>query len=71
MTDEEIINTKLVFNIKQNEKKETIDKFKLQLVARRFKQFYKINYKKIFTSTLIFNILQIILAVACKNSQKI
>ena len=29
MTDEEIINTKLIFNIKQNEKKEIIDKFKL------------------------------------------
>ena len=71
MTDKEIINTKLIFNIKQDEKKETIDKFKSQLIATGFKQSYKINYKETFISILIFNALQIILAVACKNSQKI
>ena len=56
------VECKWIFKIKYNEK-EWVTKFKAQLVAQSFLQIYKVNYNKMFASTVCRELLRMFLAL--------
>ena len=59
------ISIKFVFDVKYR-KDETVLKYKTYLVARGFIQIYKVDYEEIFTSTIKYKTLRLLLVVIAK-----
>ena len=63
---QKIIGVKWVFKTKLNRNGE-VDKYKLRLVAKRFKQQYGIDYIKVFSPVARHDTIRLLVALAAQN----